>query len=847
MKTPFALRLALREGRSSARRLGVYMIAIMLGVAALVAINSFRAAITESLRAQSRALLGGDLQLSSSRPFPDSVNVVMDSLAAAGVPVSRVTGTLSVALAGNGNTRLVQVRAVTPGYPFYGNVETDPPGLWGTPDRGLDALVDPGLLIALSTKVGDSLHIGNAAFRIAGTLTRPPVEIGFRGAIAPRVYISQAWLQQANLIRFGSIVTYEAYLRLPDRTALTHFIEQHEKPFRNALVRSTTAEEQARSVSRGLDRAARFLGLVGLTALLLGGLGVGSAVHTFVREKREQIAVLRCIGATRRTAFLAYLFQAAALGLGGSLLGAALGVGVQALLPRLLGSAIPVTVAFHLYPREILIGLLMGGWVAFVFAWLPLLAVRTVTPLQALRHDVQPESRRLDPWRVLAWTALAASLVVLGVLQAPRRIEGVAFAGGLVLATLALRVVAWILMRASRRLLPRRASFAVRQGVSSLFRPANQTAAVTVALGFGVFLIATIWIVQLNLLDRIQLDRQNGAPDLVAFDIQSDQRDDVASTFASLGVHSVKLVPIVPARIAAIDGQTVQQLLARKDRRAEPWALRRDYRNTWRAALSPSETIVEGEWWDSTSAGRDTFAIPRVSVEEDVARTLGVRTGSRITWDLQGVQLETRVASLRRVDWARFDTNFFVVFEPGVIERAPQMWVALADIPDLATRAAVQRELVRKHANVTTLDLALVQQTVTGVINRVTLAIRFMALFAVIGGIIVLAGAIAAGGAQRARETVLLRTLGATRPVVRRVLFAEYAALGSLAGLAGTLLAAAAGWALMHWFFDLPFRLPVLPLVVGWLGLAALATAVGSAGQRNLLRGPPLAALRQAE
>jgi len=842
---PFPLRLAIREARASAARLGVYMGAITIGVAALVAINSFRRGVTDSVQAESKALLGADARLSSGRMFPDSVQSVVDSVADAdNAGIADVVATLSVALASNGNTRLVQVRAVSPGYPFYGDIVSEPAGLWTTLPQRRDVLVEPGLLLALDAQVGDTLRIGRTGFRITGTLAKAPLEIGFRSAIAPRVWFSRQWIDDAGLIEFGSIVTYLTYLRIPDPAALHGFEERYRDFFRRNLVNFRTATEEAEDLTEGLGWMTRFLGLVGLAALLLGGLGVASAVHVFVREKRVQVAVLRCLGATRRTAFVSYLLQSSLLGLGGALLGAVTGVAAQAVLPALIGNAIPVTVPFRIYWREIGTGVGVGLWVATIFALLPLLSVRSVPPLQALRQDVEPARRRADPWTVVAWIGIAASIALLGVLQAPRPAAGLAFAGGLAAAVMALRVVAWTLMRGAHRLFPRRAGFAVRQGISSLFRPSNQTAAVTVALGFGVFLIATIWIVQTNLLDRFALDSAEDMPDLVVFDVQPAQRDSVVATFERLAGTKPGLVPIVPARVAAINRRTAADILSDPRSDIEPWAVRREYRHTYRGSLTAAERLIEGEWW--TSAARPDSAV-RISVEQSLMQSLDLSLGDHITWDFQGVTVESVITSVRNVDWARFDTNFFVVFEPGAIERAPQTFVTFARVPDARTRALVQRDLARHWPNVSTLDLSLVQQTFADIIGRVTLAVRFMAIFAVAAGLIVMAGAISAGRFQRVRESILLRTLGARRSTVRTVLLTEYAALGSLAGLAGVLLATLAGWGLVRFFFELPFHLPVLPLALAWAGIAVLAVAIGAAGSRPVFAESPIAALRAAD
>jgi putative ABC transport system permease protein len=843
VKLPFALTLAWREGRSSVRRMGVYMSAITLGVAALVAINSLRAGVAEGVDDEARALLGADIRISSGRAFPDSVQSFLDSLSNAGMPVSRVTSTVTVSIASAGAPRLIQLRAITGGYPYYGRTESLAAGSWEALQEGRVAVVEAGVLAAFGIALGDTLRIGQSWFRVIGT-SNPPPEFGFRSAIGPRVFIAGRWLEETGVVRFGSLIRHEAYLQIPRSTDAAAFVRSNSAFLRAAGVRLDTAEDQAKDLAQAVDFLGRFLGLVGLMALLLGGLGVGSAIHVFVAEKRPTIAVLRCLGATQRTAFVAYLTQAAILGLGGAFAGVILGIAAQAVLPNLLSDVMPVRPGFAVRWREVLAGLATGTWVSVVFALLPLLAVRDVPPLRALRFDVEGPVRRVDAARLLAQATIVGTITLLALQQAPSRRAGFASAAAVALVLLVLRVAAALLMRATRRWFPRHARFEVRQGVAGLFRPHNQTAAVTVAIGFGVFLLASLWVVQRNLLGWLALDGAAQKPNLVAFDIQSDQRADAEAILAAHGVSAPNFVPIVTARITKINDTPARELLETRARGIEPWTLRREYRNTYRAQLTDAEELVAGEWWESA---RQPSQLPRISMEMGLATDLGVGLGDRITWDVQGVPIETRISNLRRVDWARFDTNFFVVFEPGVLDSAPQSFVTLAHVREMTARAAAQRELVLRHPNVTTIDLAAVQATLERIVARVAFAIRIMALVTLAAGAIVLFGAISAARFQRVRESVLLRTLGATRSQIRRILLTEYIALGSLGGVVGTVLGALSGWALVTRLFHLPFRLPVITLILAWFGVALFAALLGIANSRDALRSTPLAALREAD
>jgi putative ABC transport system permease protein len=604
----------------------------------------------------------------------------------------------------------------------------------------------------------------------------------------------------------------------------------------------TVAEDQ-QNLNDALGRLAGYLGLVALIALLLGGIGVASGVVVFIRQRLDTIAVLRCLGASAGRVLAIYLTEAAAMGLAGSLLGALLGLGAQQLLPGLLAGLLPVTVRPDLSLRAIALGVGMGLWVAVVFALSPLLAVRRVPPLAALRRGVDPEvGRNRDPWRWVSMAALAASTVALAAIQVGSWRRGAIFSAGVAAALLILWGASWALIRVARRWLPTAWPYVWRQGVANLHRPFNQTTTVVLAIGFGAFLLGTLFLVQFNLLRQLRITGGPTRPNLVLFDIQPDQQPIVQRALAEAHLPSFGPVPIVPMRIQSVKGRPVSTTLADtpagRDGPSNAWAFRREYRSTYRDTLVPTERVIAGRWW---TAGAKTTEI---SVEAGVARELGVRVGDAIVWDVQGVPLTTRVASLREVEWARFEPNFFVVFAPGALEGAPQSLVTLTRIEQASDRGVFQRRLTERLPNVTILDLSTVQETLERLIARVLLAIRFMALFTLGTGTLVLVGALATSRFQRAREGALLRTLGATRAQLFRIVIAEYVSLGLIASVVAVVLASVAGWALARFLFEGSFTLPVIPLSLLAMGVVILTVAVGLANSREVLRLPPLEVLR---
>ena len=848
----FAARLAWREGRAGYRRLSVFVSSIALGVGSLVAIHSFRADVQRSLGDQARSLLGADVRVSSRRAFPETFDAVLDSMAAQGRDVARTTTLASMVLdTRSQGVRLFQIQGVDSGYPYYGEVTSTPNAAWREIHEGPWAVADPAVFIQLDAVVGDTLLIGEARFVLRGEVTGLPTELGFQSAIGPRLYISRARLPGTGLLTFGSIARYHANFRMPEREDRAEFRDRNGELLEANQLRYTTAGIRAREMSSAVEDVSRYLGLLGLAALFLGGIGVASAIHVYIREKVITVAVLRCLGALQRTVFTAYLLQAAGLALIGSVLGVGLGMAVQRGLPLVLSGLLPVGVTTQVSWLALGAGILLGVWVAIMFALGPLLEVRGVSPLIALRHDLEPP-KRTDVLRIGAFVLLALTLVGLTVMEAPSRNQGIGFAIVLGGVGLSLWATARVLILATKRFFPHGMSYPVRQGVSNLFRPRNQTVSVTLALGFGAFVIGTMGLVEGSLTQAFTLEAGVGGWNLLLFDVQSDQRTTVEDFVDSRASGPLEVTPLVPSRLLAIKGTPVEVLLeAPRGERPQSWAMRREYRHTYRSELTGSEALVAGAWWDEPpvddgdqEAGDGVAGVARISMEADLAESLRVGLGDHITWDFAGVPVESRITSLRSVDWARFETNFYVIFEPGTLEEAPQTAVILARIEGERERAELQRDLVVRFANVSVLDLSRLQATIDAILQRANQGIRFLGVFSTVAGVLVLIGALSTSRYQRMRESALLKTLGATRRVVLKGLTVEYAVLGSLATAAGLVLAIFAGWMMTWTVFEVPFRLDLARLGSVWLWVTAVTVVVGLIGSRGVVSRPPLAVLR---
>ena len=837
--------IAWRDARPARRRLLLFTSSISIGVAALVAIDSYSANVVRSVSAQSREILGADLSLSSRQPFSQPIVRLIDSLHAAGAGVDYATNFASMAVVPRlRGTRLVQVNAVGPAIPFYGEMETDPAGRWRSLQTGRNALVDPSFLTGLGARVGDSLVLGDARFAIAGTLVNVPGDVGIASALGPRVYISQSHVAETGLLGFGSRAEYEARMKLPENVNADQLAAAHRPMLQAEHVRARTVRDTERSLTRGVDQLHNFLGVVGLVALLLGGIGVASAIRAYVTEKSDSIAVLRCLGATSGQVLTIHLLQAAALGLAGAAVGAALGVGAQFALPHVVGDFVPVDVRPALEAGAIAAGLAVGVWVAAIFALIPLLGVRHVTPLQALRREESPAPRGRavrDVPRWLAILALVASVVAIAIWRTGDAQRGAVMSAAIGAVLLALALCALAIAWLARRLLRSHWPFVLRQGVANLYRPSNQTRAVMLALGFGSFLIGTLYLVQRSLLQHLSLADASTQANLAFFDVQRDQLRGLDSLVRASGNPVLQQVPIVPMRIASINGRDVAEL----SRQRSSWALRREYRSSYRDSLIGSERITEGSWRSTVNGSP---GLPAVSIEQDVAQELGLALGDTVTWDVQGVRIPTVVTSFREVDWARFEPNFFVLFPPATLADAPQTFVLLTRVDgaeDVARRAALQRDAVDSYPNVSSIDLSLIQRAVADILGKISIAVRFMALFSIATGALVLLSAVAASRRQRLRESVLLKTLGATRPQIRRIMLAEYAVLGLLGSSVGLVLSLAGSWGLVRFVFGIPFA----PLAPPLLLLAALMTiltlSIGLWSSRDVFAATPMAALRE--
>ncbi|HEU4341521.1 MAG TPA: FtsX-like permease family protein, partial [Candidatus Binatia bacterium] len=643
------------------------------------------------------------------------------------------------------------------------------------------------------------------------------------------------------LMQKGSLVRYRVYFRFNPDVEVESLVQRIAPELRRLQLRADTVSRRTEAISASIENLSRYLRLAVFVSVLLAGVGVASGVHVYTKQKISSVAVLRCIGAAPTETVLVFLAQVLLTALAGSLIGAVLGALFQFVLPIALKDFLPVWTGLSVAPSGIGAGMAIGLGTAVLFSLIPLVPLRNISPLLALRSSHETTGARRDP---LLWSIaflITAAVSGFAVATTGSWFYGFCFTAGVLMVFGFLVSVARGISALISKLGPTVLSFSWRQGLGNLHRPSNQTTAVMLAIGLGTFLMVTLYNVQTMLLNQVLERTGRGEPDLVLFDVQKHQREPLRALFRSFAIDLDGEVPIVTMRLAGIKHQTIAEVRADPALKIPDWVLRREYRSTYRSRLTASERIVSGTWQGKIDAGSEVIPI---SVEKSIAETLHVTLGDPLQFELQGVPLLTRVASIREVDWQRLEPNFFVVFPEGVLEEAPQFYAMVARTESNRLSANVQRAVVERFPNVSVIDLTLVIDTLEAILGRVSDAIRFVALFIVVTGLAVLASAILSSRQQRLKESILLRTLGAPRRQIVGAIVAEYFLLAAISSMTGSLLAVLASWGLSFYFFKTAAAISPGPIMAILILATAATVLAGVVGCWGIFRRSALEALR---
>lgn len=837
----FALRMAWREARASRGRFVFAVVAIAVGVGALSGVRGFNQSVHYTLLAEARTLMGADLVVRLTvEPTPDEL-AFLDSLSQEGIEYTPVTETVSMASSTSQTQPLLSsIKAADLAvYPYYGTLVLDPP--IGPPAND-EVIVSPDMLLRLSVDVGDTVRIGGGDFRVAAVSLSEPDRMTTGFTLGPRALMTPAGFATAGLDVPGSRATRRLLLRLPEGADLGRLRNEIREVFgRRARVSDFT--EENRTLSRGLDRATTFLSLVSLIALIVGGLGVATSIDSHLRQKMDSIAMLKCLGGRSRQVMRIYLLQALLLGLVGSLIGIVIGFGAEMVLPQFLVDYFDVDVEPVIALAPIGQALLAGVLTTLLFTLPPLLSITAIRPALIFRRDMAEEGAR--PPRRSAW--IAFGLIALGLWGMAIWIgdgfeAGSIFAGGL-LASVALLVgVGHGLMWAIRRLLDRfgrRMPAGLRYGIGNLYRPGNHMIAVLVALGIGVMFVLAIQLLETALVDQLVASAPPGMPNVYMINITDRERDGLWELVTSQDsvIEAEPLSPAVAGFLYSVNGVPVEQLALEPGERRY---LRTQFTLTWSDSPPAATEILDGEWWPAGTAEH------LVAVEESAAGILDLKPGDRVAWTVGGDVVEARVANIRRSDGTRSDANNEFILTPGTLDEYPGVYFGAFRVNPTEV-GALQKAVFASYPSVTVVNVADIIEIVQDTLGRITLTIRFVAGFAIVGGMIILASSIAGTRYRRIREVAILKSVGARRRRIIGVFSTEFAILGLVAGVIGGVLASAFTALVIVELLDGEYHPDLWPVVAAILLTAALAVATGWLASYRILGQKPLEVLRHAD
>ena len=828
--------MAWRDAKASRGRLLLFMASIILGIAAVVSIQLFSQNLKDNIQLQSKALMGADFIIDSQQLPNDRAQAIIDSL---GPDAWEVNFVSMIAFPKNGGTKLVSVRGLEGDFPFYGAMTTVPISAASKYQKSGGAIVDATLMLQYDIKPGDSIKIGKITLPILGGLKGIPGSTAISTSVAPPVVIPYRFIEQTQLLQLGSRKEYQFFYKEP--TLDLELLERQLEPMLDAQkLDLDTHTSTSRRLGRRYDNVSKFLNLVAFIALLLGCVGIASSVNIYIKEKLKAVAILKCMGATRRQSFLIFLIQISGIGIIGGFIGTLIGVGLQEVFPYILKEFLPFEVEVSITVQPLIMGILLGFFMSVLFALLPLIRTWYVSPLEVLRIGEAPLEKSKKA-RFVVFMVIALFLYIFSFWLLRDILYALAFVLGVLLTFAILTGIAILSMKIVKTYFPKRADYIIRQSLLNLFRPNNQTVVLIVAIGLGTFLISTLYFTKDILLSKTNVGQTSMNANLIAFDIQNDQIDGVLKTFNSNDLKVIDNIPLVTMRMHSIKGILINNIRQDSTSQIRGWILNHEFRTTYRDALMASEELIAGEWVSNHNSDGPI----QISISDNLAEDAKVTVGDPIVFNVQGVLMETTVASIRNVDWGRLQLNFSIVFPMGVLENAPQFNVLTTYAPNEERSAALQSDLVSKFPNVSMIDLRQVYNIIEDILDKVSWIINFMAFFSILTGIIVLIGSVRNSKFQRVKESVLLRTLGAKNTQILKISALEYLFLGILGSLVGILLALISSLLLAILVFKEPFLPSVIPFFVFLPGISFLVLAIGLSNIQSVLRSSPLEVLRR--
>jgi putative ABC transport system permease protein len=813
-----ALRLARRELRRGVRGLGIVLLCLALGVAAIAAVGTLRAATDAGLTANGRRILGGDIDIGTgAQPPPPALRAWLQ---AHGARISQLVQMRSLLVAPSGERQLVELRAVDRAWPLIGTPVLDPSqplaAALGQRNGQYGLAADKVVLDRLGLHPGSTARLGTETFPVRAVLVSEPDRVSSPVILGAPVVIDAASLPATGLVVPGSIVSYALRAAWPNPAAANGIAASIEAAFPNQGWRIRGPGDAAPGIGRFIDQTSLFLMLVGLTSLLVGGIGVANGVRAWLVARARTIATLRCLGATSGLVFAVCLIQVMALACVGIAVGLVAGTALPLAAMGWLRNVLPVPPVSGIYPLPLALAAAYGVLIALSFALWPLGRAARIPGAALFRDALLPEHVRPAREIIAATIVLAVTLATLTVITSPDRRLAFWFCAAALATLVVFRLAALATMRLARVLGPSHISWA-RLGMANLYRPGAPTPLMLVSIGLGLATLAGVALIEGNVRQEVLRELPADAPSFYFVDIQPDQLAQFDTLVrATPGVEAVAQVPSLRARIVAVNGVPADRVKATPETR---WGLRGDRGLTYAATPPPDTRLVAGSWWPADYGGK-----PLVSVDAGLAKGWGLGVGGTITVNVLGRDIELTVASLRDVAWQRLGLNFVLVASPGLLSQAPHTHIATVRVagPD---QGSLLRQVSDALPNVTGIEVASVLAAIATLVRQLAAALAAAGSVTLIAGTLVLIGAVAAGQQQRTREAVILKTLGATRGQIRAVWLVEFGVLGLAAGAVAGLVGTLASWAMLHYVMHADWSF--LPGALAGTLLAALAMMLG--------------------
>ena len=837
----FAFKMAWREARASKGRFLWAILAIAMGVGALTGVKGFNESVRFTLLAEARTLMGADLVIRLSVDPTDEELAFLESLKGRGIDFTRVTETVSMSSSNTHPQPLLSSikSADLSEYPYYGALEFDPPNPILTDDT---VVVSDDLLMRLDVGVGDTIKVSAGEFRIAAVAVKEPDRMTTGFTLGPRVLMTPAGYDAAGLNVPGSRATQRLLLRLPEETDLDATRESIQTVFgRRARVSDFT--QQNRTLSRGIGRATTFLSLVSLIALIVGGLGVATSIESHLQQRMDSIAMIKCLGGRSRQVMLIYVVQALLLGLAGSAIGVVLGFGAQIVFPYFLADYFDVDIHLIISWAPILQGVFAGLLTALLFTIPPLLSISRIRPALIFRRDMNESHVRVRDLRpYAAFGVIALGLWAMAAWIGSSLYVGSIFAGGLVASALVLAAAGKGLMILMRLVLDRFSRSwhpSVRHGVANLYRPGTHVVAVLMSIGIGVMFTLSVQLLQTSLVEQLRTSAPPDMPNVFMINITDREKDGLWDLLATQDgvIEANSPSPAVSGMLSRVNDVPIEEMnLVEGQRRY----LRVQFALTWSDEPPAATEILEGEWWEPGTTER------LVSVEENAAGVLRLHPGDTVEWNVGGKITSAVVSNVRRTDGTRAGANNQFILTPGTLDDFPGIYYGAIRV-DKDKVGALQLAVFEQYPSVTVINAADILDIVQEMVGRISLTVRFVAGFAILGGVIILASSIAGTRYRRIREVAIMKTVGATRARIVGVFSIEFLILGLSAGLIGSVLAAAFTAIVVHQLMDGTYAIDWLPLIGAVLLTALLAIITGWAASYNILNQKPLEVLRRAD